>query len=79
MTQTVNGSITEAVVNTAVGFGINFTANLLILPLFGFHTLTLEKNICIGMLYTGIALVRSYALRRWFNNMKFGNKEVVRV
>lgn len=74
MSQTKIGSFAEAWLNIAIGFGINFTANLLILPLFGFHTLTLEKNFAIGILYTVISLVRSYCLRRWFNGLVWGNK-----
>jgi hypothetical protein len=74
MTQTKLGSIAEAWANIAVGFSINFTANLLILPLFGFHSLTVRNNFIIGVLYTVISLVRSYVLRRWFNGLKFGNK-----
>jgi hypothetical protein len=74
MTQTKLGSIAEAWANIAVGFSINFTANMLILPLFGFHGLTVRNNFIIGVLYTVISLVRSYVLRRWFNGLKFGNK-----
>lgn len=73
MSQTKLGSIAEAWANVAVGFGVNFTANMLILPMFGFHDLTLGKNFVIGGLYTVISLVRSYVLRRWFNGLKFGN------
>jgi hypothetical protein len=71
--QTKLGSIAEAWANIAVGFTINFTANMLILPLFGFTTLTMRTNLIIGVLYTVISLVRSYALRRWFNGLRFGN------
>ena len=74
MAQTKLGSAVEAAANIAVGFTINFTANMLILPLFGFHNLTAWKNFEIGLLYTVISLVRSYVLRRYFNNLKFGNK-----
>ena len=77
MAQTRLGSIAEAWANIAVGFVINFTANWLILPAFGFHTLTLKTNFEIGLLYTLISLVRSYVLRRWFNNLKFGNVHVL--
>jgi hypothetical protein len=73
MSQTKLGSISEAWANIAVGFTINYIANLIILPLFGFHTLTMWKNFEIGLLYTVISLARSYALRRWFNGLKFGN------
>jgi hypothetical protein len=72
--QTRLGSVVEAWANIAVGFSINFAANMLILPLFGFTALTLGKNFEIGLLYTLISLARSYVLRRWFNGLKFGNK-----
>lgn len=74
MSQTKLGSIVEAWANIAVGFTINFAANMLILPLFGFTTLTLSRNFEIGLLYTLISLARSYILRRYFNGLKFGNK-----
>lgn len=67
MSQTKKGSLIEALINTAIGFGINFTANLVILPLFGFDSLTLETNLYIGFAYTAISVVRSYVIRRWFN------------
>jgi hypothetical protein len=73
VSQTRLGSITEAWANIAVGFTINFTANIIILPMFGFYTLTLRNNFIIGMIYTVISLVRSYVLRRWFNGLKFGH------
>lgn len=72
--QTRKGSFAEAWTNIAIGFSINYTANLLILPLFGFHSLTPGKNFVIGCIYTGISLARSYCLRRWFNGIKWGNK-----
>lgn len=75
MTQTVKGSWTEAAANVAVGFWVNFTANLIILPLFGFSTLSLSKNLAIGTLYTVISLARSYILRRFFNGLRWGNIE----
>ena len=65
------GSFVEAWANVAVGFGINFTANMLILPAFGFHSLTLGKNLIIGVLYTVISLVRSFVIRRYFNGLRF--------
>ena len=66
MQQTKLGSFYEACINVAIGFGINFVANLLILPLFGFN-ITLSDNLYIGLLYTVISVLRSYVVRRWFN------------
>jgi hypothetical protein len=66
MTQTRLGSLIEALANVVIGFGINWTANMLILPIFGFHV-TGGQAFGIGVFFTVISVVRSYALRRWFN------------
>ena len=70
--QTKLGSFTEAWANIAVGFTINFFANLIVLPWFGM-AVTPSKAFGIGVIFTVISLVRSYVLRRWFNGLKFGN------
>jgi hypothetical protein len=72
MAQTKLGSIAEAWANIAVGFTINFVANLCIFPIFGMH-ISPGNNFLLGLIYTAISLVRSYVLRRYFNGLKFGN------
>jgi len=42
--------------------------NLLILPIFGFNP-SLSQNAKIGLLFTGVSLVRSYVLRRIYNKI----------
>lgn len=74
--QTKLGSFVEAWANIIVGFAINWTANMLVLPLFGFHV-TGTQAFGIGLIFTVISLVRSYVLRRWFNGLRFGNVEAV--
>ncbi len=69
MSQTRLGSWLEAWANIAIGFGINFVANLAVLPLFGFHV-TPGDAFGIGLIFTAISLVRSYVLRRVFNRIK---------
>ena len=44
MNQTRLGSLIEAIINVVIGFAINFTANMLIFPLFGFH-ITARDNL----------------------------------
>jgi hypothetical protein len=66
MSQTRLSSFIEAIINVAIGFAINFTANMFIFPLFGFH-ITPGANLLMGLIYTVISVVRSYAVRRWFN------------
>lgn len=66
MSQSRLGSFVESCVNTAVGFGINFMANMLVLPLFGFKV-TGEQAFWMGVIFTVISVVRGYSLRRLFN------------
>jgi len=70
--QTKLGSLAESAANIAVGFTINYVANLLIFPLFGMH-ISPGANFIMGLIYTAISLARSYVLRRWFNGLRFGN------
>lgn len=70
--QTRIGSLTEALINLVVGFAINWSANMIILPWFGFP-ITGQTAFNIGLFFTVISLVRSYCLRRFFNYIKFGN------
>lgn len=62
-------SLVEAVTNTAVGYGVNFTANLLIFPIFGMH-ISIRDNFLMGLIYTLISVLRGYALRRTFNRIR---------
>ena len=66
MNQTRVGSLIEAGINVVIGFVINMAANFVILPLVGFE-ITLQQNLCIGVLYTLVSVARSYVVRRWFN------------
>ena len=64
--QTRLGSFVEAWINVLIGFSINFGANMVFLPMFGFH-ITASQNLTLGCIYTVISVARSYAIRRWFN------------
>jgi hypothetical protein len=70
--QTRMGSFVEAWLNVAVGFGVSFIANLVVLPLFGFYV-TASDAFGIGVIFTVISLARSYIIRRFFNGLRFGN------
>ena len=70
-------SATESFVNIAVGFPINYGANLAVLPFYagGFGTVedSLNSAFQIGIFFTFISIGRSYFLRRVFNH--FGENE----
>jgi hypothetical protein len=66
VTQSRRGSFIEACINVLIGWTINFCANLLIFPLFGW-SITLGQNVMLGSIFTVIAVTRSYLIRRYFN------------
>jgi hypothetical protein len=61
-------SAVEAGFNVAIGYGVSFAANLVVLPLFG-YAVTVRDAASIGVVFTAIALVRSYLVRRLFNRL----------
>jgi hypothetical protein len=67
--QTRLGSWLEARANIGAGFAISWAANMVVLPLFGFRV-TGAQAFHIGLIFTAISLVRSYALRRVFNRIR---------
>ncbi len=58
-------SAIEAVTNVVVGYGVAVAAQLVFFPAIGI-SVALADNLRLGALFTGLSLVRSYALRRIF-------------
>lgn len=54
----------EAWINIGVGYGVNFVANLLVFPFFGYN-ITIHDNLMIGVVFTFISLGRQYVVRRF--------------
>lgn len=71
--QTRKGSVAEAFTNTAIGWTINFTANVIFLPLLYDGSHVYRSAFLIGCVFTVISLTRQYLIRRFFNKAKFGN------
>ncbi len=55
----------ETCLNTAIGFAIAITAQMLVFPLFGFNP-PLSTNLYIGLIFTVVSIVRGFLLRRLF-------------
>ena len=66
MNQTRIGSLIEVAINISIGFGINWIANLCILPMYGF-AITGGQAFTMGLIFTVISVARGYIIRRWFN------------
>ncbi len=60
-------SLIEALANVLVGYGVAVTTQVMVFPLFDLHA-SLDQNLAIGLIFTVVSLVRSYALRRLFNS-----------
>jgi len=59
-------SMKETWTNIGIGFGINYIANFLILPL-AVTGLDPINNFLIGWLYTVLSIIRQFYIRRWYN------------
>lgn len=69
--QTKKHSLLESLVNISIGYLTALFSQFLIFPLFDIN-IPIQDNLLIGLYFTIISLVRSYLIRRYFNNL--GNK-----
>ena len=64
--QTSKQSALEVLAGTAIGFLVAFAAQLFIMELYAIP-LTLSQDLAITTFFTGISILRGYAVRRFFN------------
>jgi len=64
--QTKLSSLYESGINIVIGLVVGFCSQLLVFPLFDIHV-PLVANAWISLYFMIISLIRSYAIRRWFN------------
>jgi hypothetical protein len=67
-------SLVEAVANVVVGYGVAVVTQILIFPIFGLQT-TLAQNLQMGLLFTGVSIIRSFLLRRLFEAIRVAKPE----
>ena len=65
MTQSRRMSLIEAITNVAVGYALAVVTQMLMFPWFGLHA-SFGENLALGLVFTAVSLIRSYALRRLF-------------
>ena len=58
-------SLVEAITNVVVGYALAVATQIVVFPWFGLQA-SLGENLALGGVFTGISLLRSYALRRLF-------------
>lgn len=74
MSQSHQHSILESFVNVLIGYGVAFVSQLVVFPWYGINV-PIRDNLAIGLWFTVISLIRSYAVRRYFNFMMILSKE----
>lgn len=62
-------SLVESLANVLVGYGVAVVTQMLVFPLFGL-AVTVTENLLIGLIFTAVSIVRSYALRRGFEALR---------
>ena len=67
-------SLVESVANVIVGYGVAVVTQILIFPIFGLHT-TLAQNLQMGLVFTGVSIIRSFLLRRLFEAIRVAKPE----
>jgi hypothetical protein len=66
-------SMVEAITNVVVGYGVAVLTQILIFPIFGLQT-TLGQNLAMGGIFTIVSLLRSFALRRFFESFRVAER-----
>ncbi len=62
-------SLLESIANVLVGYGVAVATQMAVFPLFGL-AVTVTENLLIGLIFTVVSIVRSYALRRGFEALR---------
>ena len=67
MSQSKKKSAIETTVNTVVGIVVSFCIQLIVYPLMGLEV-TISQNIFLLFIFVSASWIRSYVIRRAFNN-----------
>ena len=62
-------SMVESLANVLVGYVVAVVTQMAVFPLFGL-AVTVTENLLIGLIFTAVSVVRSYALRRGFEALR---------
>jgi hypothetical protein len=69
MRQTRRVSLVEAITNVIVGYALAVGMQIMVFPWFDLQA-SLGENLALGGVFTGISLLRGYALRRLFEHWR---------
>jgi hypothetical protein len=61
--------LVEATANVLVGLIVAVATQIVVFPIFGLQA-SLGQNVLLALVFTGVSIVRSYALRRMFEAIR---------
>ena len=64
--QTRKQSLIEQCVSTGIGYLVALATQIAVFPIFNLHV-EWHENIVISLIFTGVSIIRGYAVRRFFN------------
>jgi hypothetical protein len=67
--QTRKASLAESLMNVAIGYGIALASQIVVFPWFGINV-PFSSNLTIGLIFTVVSIMRSFALRRLFEVLR---------
>ena len=62
-------SLTEALTNVGRGYAVAILVQIVLFPMFGMN-FSIRQNLAIGLVFTAVSIVRSFALRRLFEGLR---------
>ena len=62
-------SLVEAVTNVVVGFAVAVATQIVVFPALGLQA-SLAQNLTLALAFTGVSILRGYALRRLFERLQ---------
>jgi hypothetical protein len=73
MMQSRRMSLLEAVANVVIGYVLAVMTQIAVFPMLGLWP-SLGENLALGAVFTGVSLLRSYCVRRAFENWRLGHE-----
>ena len=68
-------SLIESITNVTIGYGIALVTQLIVFPIFGL-AVSFGDNLMIAFIFTTIAVVRNYLVRRMFEGWNHGHTPI---
>ena len=70
--QSKKDSLKETITDVILGYFIALLTQMIVFPLVGIEA-SFKQNVCVGLYFMVVAIIRKYFIRRFFNKRKIKN------